>query len=129
MRNIQTYELHEKGPCWKGYKQIGTKMKGGRIVPRCVPVVKESSDLQLDGPIPDGWTIEDNSLYKKFTFEDFNEAFAFMTDVAKVAKEMNHHPKWTNIYKEVECWLRTHDAGDKITEKDRRMALAIDRII
>lgn len=26
-----------KGPCWKGYQQIGMKKKGGRQVPNCVP--------------------------------------------------------------------------------------------
>jgi 4a-hydroxytetrahydrobiopterin dehydratase len=40
---------------------------------------------------------------------------------------MNHHPKWTNIYKTVECWLRTHDA-EAITEKDIQLAQAMDQI-
>lgn len=77
---------------------------------------------------PKGWKIEDNSLYKKFIFKSFDEAFDFMKEVAKVAKKMDHHPKWTNIYKTVECWLRTHDAGDAITEKDRELALAMNKI-
>lgn len=43
MRKIQPYEIFEgKGPCWTGYKQIGTKMKNGRRVPKCVPIIKES---------------------------------------------------------------------------------------
>lgn len=29
-----------KGPCWKGYKQIGQKTKGGKKVPNCVPKEK-----------------------------------------------------------------------------------------
>ena len=36
----------DKGPCWKGYKQVGMKDKGGRQVPNCVPnesVVREAS--------------------------------------------------------------------------------------
>jgi hypothetical protein len=28
---------NENAPCWKDYKQIGMKMKGGRSVPNCVP--------------------------------------------------------------------------------------------
>lgn len=76
-----------------------------------------------------GWSIEDNSLHKKFVFRDFDEAFNFISKVAEISQKMNHHPKWTNIYKTVWIWLRTHDAGDKITNKDRELALLIDSII
>ena len=123
MKQLQPYEMFEgQGPCWSGYKQIGTKTKGGRKVPRCVPV------KEADGLTPQGWVERDNSLYKRFVFEDFDQAFEFMRKVAEVAKRMNHHPKWTNIYKTVECWLRTHDAGDIITKKDRELALKMDEI-
>ena len=59
---------------------------------------------------------------------EFNVAMEFMNEVAEVCTKMNHHPKWTNIYKEVECWLRTHDAGDVVTDADRELAQAMDRI-
>lgn len=72
------------------------------------------------------WQQQDNSLYKKFTFNDFPEAFAFMTRVAFAAEKMNHHPRWTNVYNRVEIWLSTHDAGDTITEKDKKLAEIID---
>lgn len=72
------------------------------------------------------WEISENSLHQKFTFKDFDEAFAFMTKVAAKAKKLNHHPKWTNIYNTVEFWLSTHDAGDKVTEKDRELAREIE---
>jgi 4a-hydroxytetrahydrobiopterin dehydratase len=52
----------------------------------------------------------------------------FMNQVAEVCNQMNHHPKWTNIYKTVECWLRTHDAEDVVTDKDHELAQAMDRI-
>jgi 4a-hydroxytetrahydrobiopterin dehydratase len=74
------------------------------------------------------WVTDDNSLYKKYVFEDFNVAMEFMNEVAEVCNQMNHHPKWTNIYKTVECWLRTHDAGDVITDADQELAQAMDRI-
>jgi len=76
----------------------------------------------------EGWVTDDNSLYKKYVFADFNVAMEFMNEVAEVCNQMNHHPKWTNIYKEVECWLRTHDAGDVVTDKDHELAQAMDRI-
>ena len=74
------------------------------------------------------WTEKDNTLYRKFEFADFSEAFSFMTRVALAAEKMNHHPKWTNVWNTVEVWLSTHDAGDIVTEKDRKLASTIDRL-
>jgi 4a-hydroxytetrahydrobiopterin dehydratase len=75
------------------------------------------------------WEEISNSLYRKFQFKDFSEAFAFMTRVALIAEKMNHHPKWTNIWNTVEVWLSTHDAGNKVTEKDRKLAKEIDNLL
>ncbi len=75
------------------------------------------------------WTEQNNSLYQKFEFRNFSEAFAFMTRVAIEAEKMNHHPLWTNVYNKVEIWLSTHDAGDIITEKDRKLATRIDQLL
>ena len=75
------------------------------------------------------WKEEDNKLYRKFEFSNFSEAFAFMTRVAIEAEKMNHHPLWTNVWNTVEIWLSTHDAGDVITDKDRRLAQHIDAIV
>ena len=74
------------------------------------------------------WKEEKNTLYRKFEFADFSEAFAFMTRVALAAEKMNHHPLWTNVYNTVEFWLNTHDAGDIVTEKDHKLAAKIDKI-
>lgn len=51
-----------------------------------------------------------------------------MTKIAALAEEQQHHPRWTNVYNRLEIWLSTHDAGDVITEKDRKLAAAIDAI-
>ncbi len=72
------------------------------------------------------WEEIENKLYKKFEFSDFSAAFAFMTRVAIAAEKADHHPLWTNVYNKVEIWLSTHDAGDIITEKDRKLAKVID---
>ncbi len=74
------------------------------------------------------WEEKDNTLYRKFTFNSFSEAFAFMTRVSLEAEKMDHHPRWTNVYNQVEIWLSTHDAGDIVTERDRRLAKKIDAI-
>ena len=74
------------------------------------------------------WQEKDNKLYRKFQFKDFSEAFAFMTRVAIEAEKRDHHPLWTNVYNVVEIWLSTHSAGDVVTEKDHKLAAAIDKI-
>ncbi|MEQ9592423.1 MAG: 4a-hydroxytetrahydrobiopterin dehydratase [Cyclobacteriaceae bacterium] len=74
------------------------------------------------------WIEEDHKLKKQFQFKDFVEAFAFMTKVAILAEKMNHHPFWTNVYNKVSIELNTHDAGDVVTEKDRKLAAAIDQL-
>lgn len=74
------------------------------------------------------WTEKDNALNASLKFKDFVEAFAFMTEVAFHAEKMNHHPNWTNVWNSVDIKLNTHDAGDVITEKDRKLAKAIDKI-
>jgi 4a-hydroxytetrahydrobiopterin dehydratase len=74
------------------------------------------------------WHETNNKLYRAFEFKDFSEAFSFMTRVALLAEKNNHHPTWTNTYNKVEIWLNTHDAGDVVTEKDRTLAKAIDKV-
>jgi 4a-hydroxytetrahydrobiopterin dehydratase len=74
------------------------------------------------------WTENNNQLYQKFIFSDFNEAIGFMSRVALVAEKMDHHPTWTNVWNTVEIWLSTHDAGNIVTQKDKQLAQAIDRI-
>ena len=74
------------------------------------------------------WVEEDNKLKKTFEFKDFTEAFAFMVRVAFLAEQQGHHPNWSNVYHKVSIELTTHDEGNIVTDKDRKLAQAIDRI-
>lgn len=74
------------------------------------------------------WQTTENKLHRKFEFNSFSEAFAFMTRAAIEAEKLNHHPLWTNVYNVVEVWLTSHDAGNIITEKDRLLAEKMDQI-
>lgn len=74
------------------------------------------------------WQEENNALTRTFEFKNFSEAFGFMARVALVAEKMDHHPTWTNTYNKVRIELNTHDAGDKVTEKDHKLAREIDRL-
>lgn len=75
------------------------------------------------------WEEKDNALHATFEFKDFIEAFGFMTAVAMLAEKQNHHPEWSNVWNKVSIKLTTHDAGNTVTEKDRKLADAISAMI
>ena len=74
------------------------------------------------------WSEKNDKLVKIFEFNNFVEAFGFMTKVAIIAEKMDHHPNWSNVYNKVSIELSTHDAGGIVTDKDRELAKAIDAI-
>lgn len=74
------------------------------------------------------WKETAELLERTFVFKDFMQAFAFMTEVAFNAEKQNHHPNWSNVYNKVTFQLNTHDAGNKVTEKDRKLAKTIDDV-
>ena len=67
-------------------------------------------------------------LKKEFTFKDFISAWAFMNKVALLAEKSDHHPDWSNSYNKVTIMLSSHDADNKVTEKDRNLANLIDKL-
>lgn len=68
--NFNKFILEQKNPCWKGYKQIGTKKnKKGKTVPNCV---KENSEVNEE----------------KETLQEFSEnRLAGAAKISKAAKE------------------------------------------
>ena len=79
--------------------------------------------------IPQGWTVSEDgkALERSFRFQDFSEAFAFLTRVALHAEKVDHHPEFTSVWNRVDFRLTTHDAGG-VTERDIKLAEAIDRL-
>ncbi|MGB1619135.1 MAG: 4a-hydroxytetrahydrobiopterin dehydratase [Flavobacteriales bacterium] len=75
------------------------------------------------------WMEKDNHLVREFRFKDFGEAFTFMTRVAFLAEQQGHHPVFHNEYSYVRIELNTHDMGHVVTERDRKLADAIDRLL
>ena len=63
-----------------------------------------------------GWNVVNEKLHREFQFENFNQAFGFMTRAAMEIEKMNHHPEWFNVYNRITVELTTHDAGG-ITKK------------
>ena len=74
------------------------------------------------------WEEKDNALVASLTFENFVDAFSFMTAVAIECEKMNHHPNWSNVWNQVHISLSTHDAGNVVTEKDRELASIITEL-
>ena len=74
------------------------------------------------------WVEKDNALQRTFSFQDFVEAWAFMTEVAFHVEKLGHHPNLSNVWNTVEIKLTTHDAGNKVTAKDHELAAAIDKV-
>lgn len=76
----------------------------------------------------EGWKYGENKIKKEFKFKDFSEALAFLVRVGLAAEKQVHHPTIFNVYNTVKIELNTHDAGDKVTQKDVDLAKAIESI-
>jgi 4a-hydroxytetrahydrobiopterin dehydratase len=90
--------------------------------------VKALTQTQIDKEIANlaNWSVKADKLHADFRFENFVDAFAFMTKVAFAAEAAQHHPEWRNVYNRVTIDLTTHDAGDAITQLDIDLARQID---
>ncbi len=69
-----------------------------------------------------------DAITRRFQFDDFAQAFGFMTSVAIIAEKMDHHPEWSNVYNRVDILLTTHDAHG-LSERDAALAEAIERLL
>ncbi len=85
-------------------------------------------DAALQAALSDlpSWDLADGKLHRRFEFRDFAAAFGFMATCATLAEARNHHPEWFNVYRTVEVWLTTHDAGG-ITAADVDLAKVMDQ--
>ena len=74
-----------------------------------------------------GWQYikENDSIYKKFEFRNFVDAFSWMTKVALFAEKIDHHPEWFNVYKTVEVTLKTHDLNS-LSDLDKKLSENMD---
>jgi len=75
-----------------------------------------------------GWSVVNEKLHKEFQFENFNQAFGFMTRSAMEIEKMNHHPEWFNVYNKITIELTTHDAGG-ITKNDVDLAKILNSLV
>lgn len=94
------------------------------------PLTADERSGPLQECIKRGWTLrtDRDAIQKTYTFQDFNEAFGFMSRVALQAEKMNHHPEWFNVWNRVEITLTTHDAGG-LSVLDLELARWADALI
>jgi 4a-hydroxytetrahydrobiopterin dehydratase len=83
----------------------------------------EQIKTELTGLV--GWSVVNGKLHKDYVFDDFIEAFGFMTRAAIHIEKMNHHPEWFNVYNKLSVDLVTHDAGG-ITQNDIILARTLN---
>lgn len=74
-----------------------------------------------------GWSVVNGKLHKDFVFDDFVEAFGFMTRAAIHIEKINHHPEWFNVYNKISVDLVTHDASG-ITQNDIVLARTLNSL-
>lgn len=94
--------------------------------------VQKLTDEERDELLPGltGWTVaaDRDAIEKSYRFDDFVEAFGFMTRVAILAEKDDHHPEWFNVYNKVDITLTTHDA-DGLSLRDVKLARKIDALL
>ena len=66
------------------------------------------------------WRYEEPEIFFEKGFQDFSAAL--------LMEQHNHHATIQNTYNHVRLSLITHDAGNKITDKDLKLAEAIEEL-
>lgn len=69
-----------------------------------------------------------SELFRAYEFASFEDALAFMSAAVPKISEMQHHPRWENIWRTVSVWLSTWDIGHKPSELDVQLALYFDSL-
>ena len=87
-------------------------------------------EIQKALPTINKWSLdpEEKSITRTFEFENFVEAWGFMTKVAMLAEKHDHHPEWFNVYNQVRITLTTHDAGG-VSKRDVELAEEINALL
>jgi 4a-hydroxytetrahydrobiopterin dehydratase len=100
------------------------------IMPAALTVSSIDDELQT----LEGWTFERDQIgrdiiFRNFEFDNFSAAWAFLTRLALVAEQINHHPELLNVYNRVKITLTTHDIGNKVSDLDIHLARRINQLI
>ena len=93
--------------------------------------LSEETRKTLLAPLYDtGWELsaDRDAISKTFKFDDFVDAFGWMTRAAIFAEKWGHHPEWKNVYNTVDVTLTTHDI-DGLSTLDVKLARKMDGLM
>ena len=91
-------------------------------------ILEETEIGEFTHSNPD-WAFENNRLVASFKLVDFATAIKVINQVAARAEQLDHHPRMTNTYNQLEFSLCTHSQGDRVTQLDIELAMAISEIV
>ena len=92
--------------------------------------IQKMTSAQIEAELKNlqGWELKNDKLHRELKFKNFVQAWGFMTQVAILAQEMDHHPEWFNVYSRVTIDLTTHEAKG-ISSRDFELAQKIDKVV
>lgn len=91
--------------------------------------ILDHADVQAALASADGWTLDaDGALYSSVSFASAAAALGFVAAVGALAEKLDHHPELAWVYRTVSLRLRTHDAGDRVTDRDVSLMRAIAQL-
>jgi len=92
--------------------------------------MKKYTDEEIQAALEklEGWKLQKGAIQKNYEFNDFNQAFAFLSRTALYSDKVNHHAEYSGVYNKVQIRLNTHDV-DGISKKDIDFAKEIDGYI
>ncbi len=107
-------------------KTLATSKGKNKIM---IPKLTETERAALPATLP-LWSLVAgrDAVAREFRFENFNAAWGFMSRVALLAEQQDHHPEWSNVWNKVSITLATHDAGG-LSAHDVKLAQAIDALV
>lgn len=89
--------------------------------------LSDSDITQALADLP-GWSREDDVLTKTYPFASYLAGVAFASAVGVVSEGLDHHPDLDIRWRKVTVRFSTHDAGNKITQKDVDAAAAVEAL-
>jgi 4a-hydroxytetrahydrobiopterin dehydratase len=88
---------------------------------------RRAADLPALGE--SGWAAvpDRDAIRKVMKFNNFSEAWGFMSRTALECEKLNHHPEWRNVYNVVDVTLTTHDCHG-LSALDIKLAQRMDKL-
>ncbi|MFV2002113.1 MAG: 4a-hydroxytetrahydrobiopterin dehydratase [Paracoccaceae bacterium] len=93
------------------------------------PMLPADRVAELAPLLKNGWSMVAgrDAICKTYDFDNFVDAFAWMSKVAMWAEKLNHHPEWCNVYGRVDVTLCTHTVAG-LSALDVKLANKMDHL-